>query len=128
MPNSFDSKDPNEGRIVYRGRVHGYDWALGDLTFDNNPYNLDCSAIVPAGAWMIWFGVLIGMLNPLEYFTIEWTGDITDFNVDNVVAQVATVPQTFNMWCRCDPQDRIVTYIGHGTAVAFGMLIRGWVI
>lgn len=128
MPNRFDSKTPNEGRIVYRGRVSAYDWVLGQLTFDNNPYSLDCSAIVPKGAWMIWFGILIAMLNAGENLLIEWPGDLTDKNVDVIIAQVATAPMTTNMWCRCDPQDRAITYVGQGTPVALGLLIRGWVI
>ena len=118
----------NMSGVVGRGPAAGPDWAVGDLDPDGAEHDLDCSAIVPAGAkWILLFVTLQCTTDPGAFAAWKKSdgalgiGDATQAGqTSDLAAGTLFVP--------CDT-DRVLSYFATaGTYPMLSVSITGWIL
>ena len=118
------------GRTNYvdRGDPSSWDWEVGDLTTDATWRDLDCSAIVPAGA--IALDLLVWLKDDAAGSNIMFKkkDNTNDISLADVRTQVANVDIAQRFIIACDT-NRIVEYYGKDLAfVTIRIHVCGWFI
>lgn len=112
--------------IVDRGDPNAWDWQIGDLTLDGTYQDLDCSAIVAAGAVAICMRVVLTCNDPAYGFFFRKNGNSYGHNLISQLCQVNGVKYGYNFIVFCDA-GRVIEYSGaasHFTVV--DLLVTGW--
>ncbi len=114
---------------VDRGDPGVVDKSIGDFTLDGNWYDLDLSAIVPAGAKVIHIRfVLTGNANGLA-FKLEEKGNTNHINILDGCTQAADCAMHKDGFVTCD-SNRVISYAGSPSVNWSNILlvVRGWII
>ncbi|RLC81854.1 MAG: hypothetical protein DRJ03_19710 [Chloroflexi bacterium] len=118
------------GRINYvdRGDPAAWDWTVSDFTTDGNWHDLDCSAIVPAGAKAIIFRIHITDDLVGTYFQLRKNGNTNSYSSVMEIVNEANRYNNGTHIVPCD-EDRIVEYRTTNTTIdAINVLVMGWFI
>ncbi len=117
-------------RLVSRGDNTTADWvetgSKAVLNTDGTWRDLDCSAVVPAGAVAILFNISVTDDVANSYLQLRKNGNSNTQNVSSVITQVANIQSLIDTVVFCDA-NRVVEYIASN--VAFSLIairIRGW--
>jgi len=114
------------GGIGYVDRGAGAeDFDLTDMDQTNSWTDLDCSAVVPAGAKAIHFHVRIDYPSANQLFYLRENGYGGADNALILASQVAAVLSMADGIVTCDV-NRIVEYYAPANANSLGVRIRGW--
>ena len=111
---------------IHRGEPLGHDFELGDLTVDDTPYDLDLSAIVPAGATAVALSVTVLSLTMNEQILFYKKGDNGVINISRVVSQVAVGVMPADIIVALD-SNRFITYEADGANfIVININVKGW--
>ena len=112
------------GRYVDRGDV-AYDWTVGNFTKDSAWHDLDCSAIVPAGAKMITLGGNIKADQAYADFSVRKKGTASGINQRTRTTQVINVGIDFCFRVPCSTA-RVIEYFLANVTPPPGSLTVTW--
>ena len=118
------------GRVNYvdRGNPYLWDWTHATLTTDNTWRDLDCNAIVPAGAKAILFYLHVSDDAIGGEFYLRKNGNLWTINWGGVINSVANQAFPAHIIIPCDA-NRVVEYRGTSKAwTAIAIAICGWFI
>ncbi len=110
---NFKYKKKAEGgglAFVDRGNIAAFDFVLVDFTTDNAWHDLDLSAIIPAGTKLIRVRLSIRGSNSQASVMLRMNGDISGFNQDRVITQVANVLNEHSVFVIPD-ENGIIEYL-----------------
>lgn len=118
------------GTYVDRGDPAAWDWletgSKAVLNTDNTWRDLDCSAIVPAGAIAILFLMLLKDDTADARFSMRKNGNTNAFAVTSGRTQVANISFVQNAIVACDT-NRVVEYNGDNLAfTTCALIVQGW--
>jgi len=118
------------GRInlVDRGDPSDWDWTTGDFTIDGDYYDLDCSAIVPAGATAICFFLNFQHSTAGKSLYFSKKGNQYEINCQAFTCLSPTTRHLVNFTVFCDA-NRVIQY--RGPAQVFSLItlvVTGWIL
>jgi hypothetical protein len=114
--------------IVDRGDPAAVDWNVGSFTTDATWRELDCSAIVPAGAKAIFFRLDLSDDAVGNGFHLRENGNSNAINFDGLITQVASIGQRGTIFSFCDG-DRKVEYYGNNVAfIQIDLTVCAWIL
>lgn len=110
------------------GNLGAYDYTQAGLTTDGNFYDLDLSAIVPAGA--TWVYLRVSISDDAAGSSIQFRKNGSSGGYDNPIVgtQVAAVSNHASFFVPCD-SGRVIEYKGSNLAfTSIGIAVLGWII
>jgi len=114
------------GYAVDRGDPDANDWEVGDFITDGTWRDLDCSAIVPAGARFINFKLVVTDDATQSGFRLRKNGNANAVAIFTVFTQAVNVALCTYSKVACD-NDRIVEYMGDNlTFTTINLIVMGW--
>lgn len=125
---NLEYETPSTGgdTIVDRGDPSAYDYALGDLTTDNNWNDLDLSAIVPANAKAVLLSTNISDNAMSSYIKFRKNGNANERNVATCVVLVAGYSWHTNILVFCDANRKIEYRASNVTWTHINLVVCGW--
>lgn len=128
---NFNPPHVNSPHVVFedRGDPGANDYTLGaPLITDGTWYDLDLSAIVPAGAKAVVLAVSVKDDVVGNNIQFRNNGNTDEFNKSVVAAYAANITSYADVIVACDAQ-RIIEYKGNDTVfVSISVTIKGWFI
>lgn len=112
-----------------RGDPAAADWTDATLTAGGGWHDLDCSAIVPAGAKFIWFRVFVALTaTASEGIRLRKRGNANQVNVAVILGQVAGVSIVQDVIVACDIYRKIEYKMTADALDGLGLTIAGWLL
>lgn len=117
---------------VNRGDPDTWDWEWaaegGDFIMDWYWHDLDMSAVVPPGAVLVLFVLHLTASAAGNLIRFRKKGQVNSNNISERITQVATVPQSFDVWVMPD-DNAVIQYLGAATNWSvIDITVRGWFI
>lgn len=114
--------------LVDRGDPNAWDWQIGVLTLDGTYQDLDCSAIVPAGAVAIYMRVAIVCATAGFGLYFRKNGNTNGYNLVGQLCVIPTFKYGYSFIVFCDA-GRVIEYSGAaGQFSGLDLLVTGWFI
>jgi hypothetical protein len=111
---------------VDRGDPAAYDFTLAGLTTDGTYRELDCGAIVPAGAKAIHFLIVIQDNAAGMQFVLRDNANSNPYNTSSIFTQVAGVYMNADFIVACDTDRKLKYFASNTTWTVINILVRGW--
>lgn len=112
-------------RFYDRGDPAGIDWTHADLTMDDTWRDLDLSSVVPAGASLVLFVVVLSDNDLGAIFGMRKNGCTNDYNRTSVRSTVVNQAIYCNMLVACDSA-RIIEYKATVSLTRLELTVAGW--
>lgn len=112
---------------VDRSGIAAEDFDQGDLTMDNAWHDLDLSAVVPAGATVVYLRVNTYDNSATAYLLLRKNGSVGAFDARMCRTPVVDTNLENYILVGCDAS-RVIEYLANETFTAINIVILGWII
>ncbi len=112
--------------FIDRGDPATYDWTVGDFTADGAWHDLDCSAIVPAGATAVVLTVNGLAVTVARSLKLRRKGNVNEINIAHLNVQAAVISNAEEYIVPLDSNRFLEYKITIGGFLALNASVVGW--